>query len=148
MNPIGKHFSLLNAIDMLCLDASTGEIVGGNRTRPANAPGFYIHSEIYRARPNVHAVCHAHTIADRAWSAFGKPLDIITQDVCNFYGALAVDDEYGGIVTAEDEGRRIARALGANAKGAILLNHGLLTVGETVDEAAFLFGLLDRSCAI
>lgn len=148
MNPIGKHFSLLNASDMLCLEVDTGRIVGGNRTRPANAPGFYIHSEVHKARPDVHAICHAHTMAGRAWSVFGKPLDMITQDVCDFYGALAVDDEYGGIVTAEEEGRRIAHQLGPKAKGAILLNHGLLTVGHTVDEASFLFGLLDRSCAI
>lgn len=31
MNPIGKHFALLNAGDMLCLDINTGKIVGGNR---------------------------------------------------------------------------------------------------------------------
>lgn len=47
-----------------------------------------------------------------------------------------------------DEGERIADALGARAKGAILMNHGLLTVGATVDEAGFLFGLLDRSCGV
>ncbi len=35
-----------------------------------------------------------------------------------------------------------------SGKAAILLNHGLLTVGSTVDEASFLFGLLDRSCEI
>jgi hypothetical protein len=33
MNPIGKHFALLNAGDMLCLDINTGKIVGGNRVR-------------------------------------------------------------------------------------------------------------------
>jgi ribulose-5-phosphate 4-epimerase/fuculose-1-phosphate aldolase len=33
-------------------------------------------------------------------------------------------------------------------QGAILMNHGLLTVGYTVDEAGFMFGLLDRGCRI
>lgn len=56
--------------------------------------------------------------------------------------------QYGGIVFGADEGERIADALGARAKGAILMNHGLLTVGATVDEAGFMFGLLDRSCAV
>ncbi|KAK3328123.1 class II aldolase/adducin N-terminal [Cercophora scortea] len=148
MNPIGKHFGLLNASDMLCLDIETGRVVGGNRTRPANAPGFYIHSEIHKARPDIHAICHAHTIAGRAWSVFGRPLEMLTQDVCDLYSILAVDDTYGGIVTAEEEGQRIARVLGARARAAILLNHGLLTAGSTVDEASFLFGLLDRSCDI
>lgn len=148
MNPIGKHFGLLNASDMLCLHVDTGKIVGGNQTRPVNSPGFWIHSEIHKARPDVHSICHAHTIAGRAWAAFGRPLDMITQDVCDLHGVLAVMNEYGGIVTAEQEGQQIARALGAHNKAAILLNHGLITVGSTVDEASFLFGLLERSCEI
>jgi ribulose-5-phosphate 4-epimerase/fuculose-1-phosphate aldolase len=64
---------------------------------------------------------------------------MITQDVCTLYGALVASNEYGGIVTAEQEGQQIA---------AILLNHGLVTVGSTVDEASFLLGLVDRSCDI
>ncbi|OAQ67880.1 class II aldolase/adducin domain-containing protein [Pochonia chlamydosporia 170] len=148
MNPIGRHFALLNGSDMMCLRISDGAVVGGNRTRPYNAPGYYIHSEIHKARSNIHAICHAHTIAGRAWAAFGKPLDMIQQDICDLYGVLAVDDEYAGIVTAEQEGQNIARALGQKGKAAILLNHGLISVGETVDEASFLLGLLDRSCDI
>jgi len=31
MNPIGKHFGLLNGSDMVCLDIYTGKVVGGNR---------------------------------------------------------------------------------------------------------------------
>ncbi|KAH0495743.1 hypothetical protein TgHK011_009274 [Trichoderma gracile] len=148
MNPIGKHFALMNASDMICLRISDGEIVGGNRTRPVNNPGYYIHSEVHKARHNIHAICHAHTIAGRAWCAFGKPLDMITQDICDLYGVLAVDTEYAGIVTAEQEGRQIAKALGPRGKAALLINHGIITVGQTVDEAAFLLGLVERSCEI
>ena len=86
------------------------------QTRPANKAGFLIHSEIHKARPDVHAICHAHTDAGRAWSAFGKPLDMLNQDICNFYGCLAVDGEYGGIVFGEEEGRRIAGVLGESSK--------------------------------
>ncbi|CAH0027880.1 unnamed protein product [Clonostachys rhizophaga] len=148
MNPIGRHFSLLNAGDMLCVDINTGKIVGGNMNRPLNNPGFFIHSEIHKIRTDINSICHAHTIAGRAWCAFGKPLDMITQDICDLYGALAVDNEYLGIVTAEQEGQNIAKALGPNGKAALLMNHGLVTVGHTVDEASFLFGLVDRSCDI
>jgi ribulose-5-phosphate 4-epimerase/fuculose-1-phosphate aldolase len=73
---------------------------------------------------------------------------MLTQDVCNFHNAHAVYANYGGIVFGSDEGERIAAALGPTNKALILMNHGLLTVGSTVDEASFLFGLLDRSCAI
>lgn len=69
-------------------------------------------------------------------------------DVCNFHNAHAVYARYGGIVFAEEEGEHIAEALGTQNKGVILMNHGLLTVGYTVDEAGFMFGLMDRACAM
>lgn len=148
MNPLGKHFGLMTAGDLICLDIHTGKVVGGNKTRTANSAGFLIHSEIHKARPDVHAICHAHTNAGRAWSSFAAGLDMLTQDVCYLYDAIAVYAEYGGIVFAEEEGQRIAASLGTKNKVAILLNHGLLSTGSTVDEAGFLFGLLDRGCAI
>jgi ribulose-5-phosphate 4-epimerase/fuculose-1-phosphate aldolase len=73
---------------------------------------------------------------------------MIQQDICDLYGTLAVDNRYGGIVTAEQEGKNIAKALGPKGKAALLMNHGIVTVGHTVDEASFLFGLVDRSCEI
>lgn len=73
---------------------------------------------------------------------------MIHQDICDLYETLVVDNEYLGIVTAEEEGQQIARALGSKGKAALLLNHGLISVGHTVDEAAFLIGLVDRSCDI
>ena len=93
-------------------------------------------------------MCHAHTAAGRAWSAFARPLEILTQDVCTLYDSVAVYARYGGIVFGADEGEHIADALGERNKGAILMNHGLLSVGYTVDEAGFVFGLMERSCAI
>ena len=71
---------------------------------------------------------------------------MINQDVCNFYNAQGVYAEYGGLVLGVDEGRRMAKALGSNGKGLTLMNHGLLTVGQTVDEAAYLFRLMEKSC--
>lgn len=111
-------------------------------------PNVTVHSAIHKRRSDIHAICHAHTAAGRAWSVFARPLDMLTQDVCNFHNAHAVYANYGGIVFAGDEGERIAEALGPRNKGVILMNHGLLTVGGTVDEAGFMFGLLERSCAI
>ncbi|KAH8899556.1 class II aldolase [Thozetella sp. PMI_491] len=153
MNPLSRHFGMLRAGDFLLLEIATGRIVAGAKNpitgrRTANLAGFYIHGAVHKARPDVHAICHAHTHAGRAWSVFARPLDMLTQDVCNFHGRLAVYANYGGIVFGNNEGERIAASLGQDNKAAILMNHGLLTVGATVDEAAYMFGLLDRSCAI
>ncbi|KAH9908023.1 arad-like aldolase/epimerase [Xylariomycetidae sp. FL2044] len=149
MNPLGRHFGMLTAGDMICLDIATGRVAGGNTSRPANAAGYLIHSAVHKRRPDdIHAVCHAHSNAGRSWSAFARPLDMLNQDICNFHRAHAVYARYGGIVFGADEGEAIAEALGPRNKGAILMNHGLITVGATVDEAGFMFGLLDRGCAM
>lgn len=143
INPLGVHFGLLKASDMVQVDED-GNVIGGSR-RAINAAGFKIHSAIHKARPDVIAACHTHSIHGKAYSAFGKPLDMLNQDACIFYNAHAVYDDFGGIVLEETEGRKIAEALGNN-KAAILRNHGLLTVGSTVDEAAYLFTLMERTC--
>lgn len=55
-------------------------------------------------------------------------------------------DDYGGTVVSTEEGRRIAESLGPKNRSIILRNHGIITCGSTVDEAAFLFIALDRCC--
>lgn len=53
--------------------------------------------------------------------------------------------QFNGVVLAEEEGKNIAKALG-NKKAALLQNHGLLTVGRTVEEAIFWFISLEKCC--
>ncbi|KAL1869655.1 hypothetical protein Daus18300_005510 [Diaporthe australafricana] len=146
INPMGVHFGMLKASDMVQVDED-GQVIGGNRTA-VNAAGFVIHSAIHRARPDVNAACHMHSPAGKAWSAFGRPLDIINQDSCNFYNTQAVYDDFGGLVLGAEEGKRIVDALGPKGRVIILQNHGLLTTGSTVDEAAYLFTCMERSCEV
>lgn len=122
--------------------------MGGNTSRPANKAGFLIHSAIHKIRPDVNAACHFHSPYGKAWSAFAQPLEMLNQDVTAFYGAAqSVYGEFGGVVLKREESDALAKSLG-QGKGLILRNHGLLTVGGTVDEAAYLFLLMERSCQI
>ena len=113
--------------------------------RPVNVAAFAIHSQVHAARPDVMAAAHAHSVYGKSWSSLGRTLDPITQDVCAFYEDHAVFDDYTGVVVDVEEGKRIAHALGDN-KAAILRNHGLMTVGHSVDEAAWWFITMERSC--
>jgi ribulose-5-phosphate 4-epimerase/fuculose-1-phosphate aldolase len=102
---------------------------------------------VHKARPDAHGVCHAHSLHGKAWASFGRELDMLNQDVCYFHKNHSVYDNYGGIAFAKDEGTNIANALG-KGKAAVLVNHGLVTVGQTVDEAAYLYTLLEKSCRV
>lgn len=145
-NPLGRHFGLLTPADMILVNGA-GIAIGGNKQWPANAAGFQIHAAVHNARPDVVAACHTHSPYGKAWSAFRRPLEMLNQDTCLFYGdAQAVFAEFDGVVFSPAAGARLAAALGPHGKGLILANHGLLTVGHTVDEAAFLFTSLERSC--
>jgi len=120
-----------------------GEVVQGDR--PVNTAAFAIHSQVHAARPDAVAAAHSHSTYGRAFSTLGKPLAPITQDVCAFYDDHAVFDDYTGVVLDTEEGKRIAHALG-DKKLVILRNHGHLSVGRTVDEAAWWFITFERSC--
>ncbi|KXT14809.1 hypothetical protein AC579_9669 [Pseudocercospora musae] len=142
LNPLSMHFSQISVSDLILVNED-GEVVIGDQ--PINAAAFAIHSEIHRARPNVHAACHAHSVYGKAFSVFGRELDMITQDSLRFYKDHAVYPQFGGVVLDREEGQRIATHLG-DGKAIILQNHGLLTVGETVDAAAFWFISMDKTC--
>ncbi|KAF3047159.1 hypothetical protein E8E12_011505 [Didymella heteroderae] len=142
LNPLSTHFSQIRVSDLILVNEQ-GQVVEGDQ--PINAAAFAIHSALHRRRPDVHAACHAHSVYGKAWSAFGRELDMYTQDSLRFYKSHGVYKHFGGVVLAGDEGERIADALG-DGKAAILQNHGILTVGESVDEAAFWFLSLDKTC--
>jgi len=142
VNPFGMHFSQIRASDLILVN-DKGEVVEGNH--PVNTAAFAIHSRVHAARPDTVAAAHAHSMHGKAWSSLGRLLDPITQDACAFYQDHALFDDYTGVVYETTEGDRIAQTLG-QGKAVILRNHGLLTVGSSVDEAAWWFITMERSC--
>jgi ribulose-5-phosphate 4-epimerase/fuculose-1-phosphate aldolase len=144
VNPFGVHFSQIKVSNLIRCDHH-GDVVEGDY--PVNTAAFVIHSRVHAARPEVVAAAHTHSTYGRAWSTLGRELDPITQDACAFYGDHVVYDDFGGVVVDLDEGQRIAEALGPK-KAAILQNHGLLTVGTTVDAAAWWFITMERTCQV
>lgn len=144
INPYGVHFGLLTVSDMVHIDEDGNRIGGGDK--PVNTAGFIIHAALHKRRPDINAACHLHSPYGRAWSTFGKPIDMLNQDSCMFYDDLAVYANFGGVVFAKEEGGRIADALGPYKKNVILQNHGILTAGGTIGEAAAFFIALERAC--
>ena len=142
VNPFGMNFRQIRVSDLLCVD-HTGEVVIGDW--PVNRAAFAIHSQVHQARPDVVAAAHSHSVHGKAFSSLGRLLDPLTQDSCSFYDDHSLFDDYTGVVLDPAEGARIADALGDN-KLVILRNHGLLTVGGSVDAAAWWFITAERTC--
>jgi ribulose-5-phosphate 4-epimerase/fuculose-1-phosphate aldolase len=142
LNPFGMNFKHIRVSDLICVDHS-GEVVEGDAM--VNRAAFAIHSQVHAARPDVVAAAHSHSLYGKAWSSLGRLLDPITQDACGFFEDHALFDDFTGVVLDLEEGKRIANALG-NTKAVILRNHGLLTVGHSVDAAVWSFITMERSC--
>jgi len=142
VNPFAMNFKQISVSDLLLVN-DDGDVVEGDR--PVNRAAFAIHSQVHAARPDVVAAAHAHSVHGKAFSSLGRLLDPITQDSCIFYDDHALFDDFTGVVLDAEEGKRIAHALGGS-KAVILRNHGLLTVGHTVDEAAYWFISMERTC--
>lgn len=142
VNPFTIDFSQVRVSNLIRIDHD-GEVVEGNY--PVNRAAFAIHSRLHRARPDVVAAAHSHSMYGKAFATLGRLLDPITQDSCAFYEDHALFADYTGVVLETSEGDRIAEVLGGR-KAVILRNHGLLTVGATVDAAAYWFITMDRSC--
>lgn len=142
VNPVGIHFAHIKASDLVRVNHE-GIILEGRY--PINNAAFAIHSRIHKARPDVNAAAHAHTCYGKAFSALGQELAPISQDACMFYNNHSVFETFTGVVAETEEGDLIAESL-QNHAAAILQNHGLLTVGKTVDAAAANFVMMESCC--
>ncbi|MEZ5256421.1 MAG: class II aldolase/adducin family protein [Ilumatobacteraceae bacterium] len=143
VNPFSMSFRHIKVSDLILVDHD-GNVVYGDQ--PVNQAAFALHAAIHQARPDVISAAHSHSVYGKAFSSLGKTLDPITQDSTIFYEDHVLIEEEGGAVVFEVEaGRRVAAAFGSNKAG-IHRNHGLFTVGQTVDEAVFWFVTMERSC--
>jgi ribulose-5-phosphate 4-epimerase/fuculose-1-phosphate aldolase len=143
VNPFGKSFRHMTVSDLILVNHD-GDVVYGSR--PVNRAAFVIHAAVHAARPDVVAAAHSHSPYGKAFSSLGIPLAPLTQDACIFYGDHTVIAEQGGAVVFEVEAGRELASKFPTGKAAIHQNHGLFTVGQTVDEAVFWFISMERSC--
>lgn len=133
------HFWLLKlavpfnqaTIDDLVLVGPGGNVVEGSGD--INMTAYNIHAPIHEARPDAVAAAHTHTQYGTPWAANAEPFAMICQEATAFFEDQSLFDDEEVQVMSTDGGKRIAAALG-ETKLVILRNHGLLTVGGSIDE--------------
>ncbi|XP_029564374.1 alpha-adducin isoform X14 [Salmo trutta] len=144
--PFGLLYSEVSASSLVKINIQ-GEIVDrGSTNLGVNQAGFTLHSAIYAARPDVKCVVHVHTPAGAAVSAMKCGLLPISPEALTL-GEVAYHD-YHGILIDKEENVLIQKNLGPTSKVLILRNHGLVSVGETVEEAFYYIHNLVTACEI
>ncbi|HVJ24194.1 MAG TPA: aldolase [Burkholderiales bacterium] len=134
----GYGFDEATTNRMVLVDDDLKPLSGG---RPN--PGVRFHVWIYNKRPDVQAIVHTHAPHASALAATGTPLKTIHMDSAMLHGTAHLPD-WPGVPVADDEGRIISGALGS-AKTILLANHGLLSAGNSVEEAAYLAVFFERA---
>jgi len=142
-NPLGISFNRIRVSDIVQVDHE-GRLLHGSV--PVNPVGVRLHAAVHRARPDVVAVCHAHSLYGSAWSTFARPVDPITQDTAIFFEDQAIITEPRLSLDAASADQ-FAAAFG-DRRTAIQAGHGLFSTGQSVDEAAWRFICLDKACHV
>ena len=139
----GVPFGRVTVDDLVLVapDGSAADAAGAKAD--INPAAYFIHWPVHEARPDIVCAAHIHTPYGTPFAAMLEPVRPISQEACAFHGDHAIFDDDELDIVSLDGGKRIASALGP-ARAAILRNHGLLTVGPTVDEAIGWFVMLER----
>ncbi len=145
INPYGLLYSEITASNLVRID------VAGNVLTPTEYPinpaGFNIHAAIHEARNDAHCVLHVHTVAGMAVSCLKDGLLPLTLEGTDFHDRVGYHDFEGPSLEVDERGR-LATALGSRNIALILRNHGLVTIGETVDSAFLRMYRLMIACEV
>ncbi|XP_075400740.1 alpha-adducin isoform X3 [Tenrec ecaudatus] len=144
--PFGLLYSEVTASSLIKINLQGDVVDRGSTNLGVNQAGFTLHSAIYAARPDVKCIVHIHTPAGAAVSAMKCGLLPISPEALSL-GEVAYHD-YHGILVDEEEKVLIQKNLGPKSKVLILRNHGLVSVGETVEEAFYYIHNLVVACEI
>ena len=142
INHYEEMFNEITASSLIKMDLE-GNVLG--KQGRFNKAGFTIHSGVYKARPDANCVMHTHTRAGAGVSMLRRGLRPISQDAL-----IVLDDvvyhEYGMPATQEE-----CDSLGVSCQAGncvVLLNHGLLTLGTTVQGTLMNLYMLERACEL
>ncbi|XP_039395977.1 alpha-adducin isoform X11 [Mauremys reevesii] len=144
--PFGLLYSEVSASSLVKINIQGDIVDRGSTNLGVNQAGFTLHSAIYAARPDIKCIVHIHTPAGAAVSAMKCGLLPISPEALSL-GEVAYHD-YHGILVDDEEKVLIQKNLGPKSKVLILRNHGLVSVGETVEEAFYYIHNLVVACEI
>ncbi len=143
INPQGLHWSEITPADLVMTDPE-GNIIEGRH--PVEATAFFIHGRIHLGKPNAACVLHTHMPYATALAiADGGRLEMASQNALRFYGRVAYDECYNGLVLDTEEGDRICAQM-QRADVLFLANHGVIVSGDSVARAFDELYYLERAC--
>jgi ribulose-5-phosphate 4-epimerase/fuculose-1-phosphate aldolase len=143
MKPHSVGLDEITPANILTIDLE-GMVVAGKARRHSEV---YIHSEIFKARPDVNCVIHAHPPYSVALSATGWPVRAYSQPGALFRDDVGVYADTIALIRSHAMGAGVAKALGPH-RAAFLKSHGTAVVGKTIEEAVIAAIMLENAAMI
>lgn len=140
---LGLGFDEITASNLLKVDYDLNVLEGEGMANPANR----FHTWVYNNRPDVNCILHTHATNTVALAMLERPLKIAFMDVCVLYDDVAVLPIWTGVPIGNEEGRAISDALG-DKRAILLVHHGLIVTGKTVEEACAVAVMFERAAEL
>uniref|UniRef100_A0A672HHX6 Gamma-adducin-like n=1 Tax=Salarias fasciatus TaxID=181472 RepID=A0A672HHX6_SALFA len=144
--PRGLSFAEASASNLVKVNIIGDVIDQGSTTLRVDPAGFSPHAAIYSMRPDIRCVIHVHTPATAAVSSMKCGILPISQEAL-ILGDIAYYN-YQGSLDDPEERRELQKALGPTAKILVLRNHGVVALGETIEEAFHYIYNVHYACEI
>jgi ribulose-5-phosphate 4-epimerase/fuculose-1-phosphate aldolase len=139
----------LTADDLIVMDFN-GQRLDGPPTERTTVMEWPIHTEVYKARPDVNAVLHCHPVDSTLMASLDIEMEPLTRELLYFAGGVPVHDsrecliEHHSLIDTVELGEEVAEVLGPDA-AAILKYHGNVIAGRTIGEATVAAFYLERA---
>ena len=143
MKPHSMGLDEITMQNILTIDLE-GNVVAGSARRHSEV---YIHSEIFKVRPDVQCVIHTHPTYSVAFSASGRPLKCYSQPAALFYESLGVYTDTINLIRTHAMGAGVAKALGPH-RAVLLKNHGVAVTGKDIAETVIGTIMLENAAMV
>jgi len=108
---------------------------------------IFIHTEIFKARPDVNCVVHTHPPYAIAFGSLRQPLRPVSHEGSIFCEGLPLFDYTTALIRTPELGREVAKTLGS-CRGVLMKNHGSTVVGDSIEVATLYAVFLEKAARI
>ena len=143
ITPSGIHYEKLQYVDMVVVNMS-GEIEEGRWKPSTELP---LHLAIYRARDDVKAIIHTHSLLAAAFAVCRQEIPVVTEELAQVVGGAVKVAEYAP-PGSKELALNAVRTLGQEGNAVLLANHGLVVAGSDLPTALQRCRVIERNAQI
>ena len=145
VTPSNYSYDRMRVEDVCIVDFDGKHVPDDDRAGASLVPSIEcgMHANIYRARPDVHAIVHTHQPYASALAVLRRPIPALTDEQVRFLGREVAVIDYAPSGTGF-LARNVQKKITSGDNAFILANHGIVAVGTDPERAVFNMALLEK----